>query len=178
MKVQLTKEWLDRSGQLPLHLSVVHEDSNAVKSELLIPLFKVLQNVSPRWCTLVLGISASLYPTFLGDVVCAPILETLKLIDNSDGQGRFRLPHTRLLKHLDIQVSIPFSFISIDWSSLATVEANYISIDEYFDILRLSEALECFRLRGLVGDVTIFSTNYSSHALCFEGIIFGDQLRG
>jgi hypothetical protein len=126
MKVQLTKEWLDRSGQLPLHLSVVHEDSNVVKSEL-IPLFKVA-NVSPRWCTLVPGMSASLYPTFLGDVTCAPILETLTAFDNSDGQGRFRLPHTPLLKHLDIQVSIPFSFISIDWSSLTTVDANYISM--------------------------------------------------
>jgi len=151
MKVGLAKEWLDRSRQLPLHLSVVHEDSNKVKSKLF-PLFKVLQNVSPRWCTLVLGISASLYPTFLGDVTCAPTLETLKLIDNSDGQGRFRLPHTPLLKHLDIQVSIPFSDISIDWSSLTTVEANYITIDEYFDVLRLSEALEHFRLRGLVGN--------------------------
>ena len=148
MKVELAKEWLDRSRHLPLHLSVIHEDSNAVKSELF-PLFDVLQNVSPRWCTLVLGISASLYPTFLGDIICAPTLETLKLIDKSHGEGRFHLPHTPLLKHLDIQVSIPFSYISIDWSSLTTVEANPISSDEYFDILRLSEALECFTLRGL-----------------------------
>ena len=155
MKVGLTKEWIDRSGQLPLHLSLIHEDSNvfysnAVQSEL-IPLFKVLQNVSPRWCTLVLGISARLYTTFLGEVTSAATLETLKLIDESDDEGRFHLPHTPLLKHLDIQTSIPFSSISIDWSTLTTVEANHIMMDEYFDVLRLSERLESFRLGDIIG---------------------------
>ena len=152
MQVGLTKEWLDRSGQLPLHLSVVHEDSNAVKSELL-PLFNVLQKFSPRWCTLILGISARLYTTFLGEVTSAITLETLKLIESSHEEELFLLPHTPLLKHLDIQTSIPFSFISIDWSNLTTVEANYIFVGEYFDVLRLSEGLESFRLRGLIGNL-------------------------
>ena len=151
MKVELTKEWLHRSQQLPLHISLVHEDSNAVKSEL-IPLFEVLQNLSPRWCTLTLRISARLYATFLGEVTSAPTLETLKLIDSSDWRRDFHLPHTPSLKHLDIQVTIPFSFISIEWSSLTTVEATHVTMGEYLDILRLSERLECFRLRSLVGD--------------------------
>ena len=134
MKVGLTKEWLDRSIELPLHLSVVHDDSNAVKSELIL-IFTVLQNVSPRWCTLVLGISARLYRTFLGKVTGVPTLETLKLIDYSEEERHFRLPHTPLLKHRHIQVSTLFSYISINWSRLTTVQANDILMEEYFDIL-------------------------------------------
>jgi hypothetical protein len=144
MKVGLTKEWLDRSGQLPLHLSL-HQDSNVVKSEL-IALFNELQHVSPRWRTLFLDMSASLYPTFLGEVTCAPTLETLTFFDTMNEEGDFHLPHTPSLKHLDIQVSIPFSFISIDWGNLTTVHAYRISMGRYFDILRLCEGLECFRL--------------------------------
>jgi hypothetical protein len=151
MKVGLTKEWLDRSRQLPLHLSLLHEDSNAVKSEL-IPLFKVLQNVSHRWCRLFLEISAGLYTAFLGEVTRAPALETLELIDDSGQDGRFHLSHTPLLKRLDIQVSIHLFSISIDWSRLITVEAIHIVTSEFFEILRLAERLESFRLGDFIGD--------------------------
>ena len=152
-KVELTKEWLARSRQLPLHLSLGYPTWNVVESgrDQLIPLFNELQHVSPRWCMLFLGIPVSLCPTFLGRVSRAPILETLKLIDVSDeDSGDFNLPRTPLLKHLDIQVSVPFSSISINWGSLTTVEANTILVGEYFDILELSAELESFRLRGLI----------------------------
>jgi hypothetical protein len=152
-KAELTKEWLDRSRQLPLHLSLVYRTSNVVEPEPnpLIPLFNLMQNVSPRWRKLVLGIPPTFYTAFFGEVTCAPTLETLKLIDDADEEGDFHLPHTPSLKHLDIQLCIPFSSISIDWSTLTTVEANKILMEEYFDILRLSERLESFRLRGLIG---------------------------
>ena len=97
------------------------------------------------------ALPVSLYPTFLGRVSHAPILKTLKLIDVSDDDsGSFNLPHTPLLKQMGIQVSIPFSSISINWGSLITVEANTILVGEYFDILELSAELESFRLHGLI----------------------------
>ena len=153
-KVKLTKEWLARSRELPLHLSLGYPTWNMVESwrDPLIPLFNELQHVSPRWCALFLAISARLYPAFLGKVTYAPILETLKLIDPSEEEGGFHLPRTPSLKHLDIQLSIAFSCISIDWSGLTTVAANYILTGEYFAILELSKGLESFRLRGLMGD--------------------------
>jgi hypothetical protein len=152
-KVELTKEWLARSRELPLHLSLGYPTWNVNESELnpLIPLFNELQHVSSRWRTLFLGFSPRLYPTFLGQVTCAPTLETLKLFDDAVGEGDFHLPHTPLLKHLDIDISVPFSSISIDWSGLTTVEAHQIMMGEYFDILQLSEGLKSFRLSGLFG---------------------------
>jgi hypothetical protein len=149
-RAELTKEWLDRSRQLPLHLSLVYQESNAVESEL-IPLFNVLQNVSPRWCTLALGISPTLYATFLGEVTCAPSLETLILIDDSDGEGHFHLPHTPLLKHLDVQADLYLSSISIEWGGLTTVKATSVTADEFFEVLRVAEGLDSLRLGGLFG---------------------------
>ena len=152
-KVELTKEWLNRSRRLPLHLSLVYRSSNVVEPEPnpLIPLFNLVQNVSPRWRKLVLGVPPTFYTAFFGEVTCAPTLETLKLFDDADEEGDFHLPHTPSLKHLDIRLCIPFSAISIDWSTLTIVEANKILMEEYFDILRLSERLESFRLRDLIG---------------------------
>jgi len=152
-KVELTKEWLDRSRRLPLHLSLIYRTSNVVEPEPnpLIPLFNLIQNVSPRWHKLVLSIPPTFYTAFFGEVTCARTLETLKLIDDADEEGDLHLPHTPSLKHLDIHLCIPFSAISIDWSTLTTIEANIILMEEYFDILRLSERLESFRLRGLIG---------------------------
>ena len=113
----------------------------------LIPLFNELQHVSPRWCTLFLKISPLLYPTFLGEVTCAPTPETLKLDHFLDEDEDFHLPHTPLLKDLDIQLFIPLSSIYIDWSSLTTVVAEFRLMEEFFDVLRLAERLASFRLR-------------------------------
>jgi hypothetical protein len=156
-KAELTKEWLAQSRRLPLHLSLVYRTSNVVEPEPnpLILLFNLIQKVSPRWCKLVLEIPPTFYTAFFREVTCAPTLETLKLFDDAveegDEAGDFHLPRTPSLKHLDIRLCIPFSVMSIDWSTLTTVEANKVLMEEYFDILRLSERLESFRLRGLIG---------------------------
>ena len=152
MKAELTKEWLDRSRQLPLHLlfSLSFSKRNFIGPKSLIPLFTVLQNVSPRRCSLYLNIPSSFYTTFLGEVTCAPTLETLKLFDYSDERGYFRLPHTPLLKHLGTSISIPF--ITIKWSCLTTVEVGYITMGEFFNLLRLSAGLASFRLDSIVGN--------------------------
>jgi hypothetical protein len=157
MKVELTKQWLNRSRQLPLHLSLVYQvyhESDVIESEpnSLIPLFNVLQNVAPRWCKLVLGIFATLYTTFLREVTCAPTLETLKLFDNSSEEGDFRLSHTTVLNYVDVHADLLLSSVSIEWDNLTTFEANCVSMSEFFEVLRLVERLDSFRLRGLIGD--------------------------
>jgi hypothetical protein len=153
-KAELTKEWLARSRGLPLHLSLGCPTWEVVELGLnrLIPLFNELQHVSRRWRMLFLAISARLYPTFLGKVICASTLETLKLTHPSEEQAYFLLPHTPLLKDLDIAVSVPFRWICINWSGLTTIVAYDILIGEYFDILQLSEGLESFRLNGIMGN--------------------------
>ncbi|KIM36479.1 hypothetical protein M413DRAFT_424844 [Hebeloma cylindrosporum] len=172
-QVELTKEWLARSRQLPLHISLVSEESDTeLDPNPLIPLCNVLQNVSSRWCRLVLGISATLYSTFLGDVTCAPTLEALQIIDHDDSSSEsnksFYLPHTPLLKDVNIHLHAPFSCISIDWSNLIKFEANPITIDEYFYILPLSDGLECFRLGGIFGCDEALPTTPLTHSTLRE----------
>jgi hypothetical protein len=55
------------------------------------------------------------------------------------------------LQHLDIQSDILLSDISIAWHNLTTFETNCISVDEFFEVLRLVEGLNSFRLRDLSG---------------------------
>ncbi|KIM36477.1 hypothetical protein M413DRAFT_290777 [Hebeloma cylindrosporum] len=152
-KVELTKEWLDRSRQLPLNLSLFYQTSDMVESEhdALAPLFSMLQSLSPRWSMLVLRIPPMLFPTFIGEVTCAPILQTLKLIDDSSGEGYFSL-NTPLLRHLDMQLSIPISEIFIEWSTLTSVETDWVTTRDFLDVLRFSETLESFRVSSLVKD--------------------------
>jgi len=155
MKIELTKQWLDRSRHLPLYLSLVDRrpiDEVELLPTSLIPLFNVLQNVAPRWHKLVLGIPATLYTPFLGELTCAPTLETLKLITDSFSDGVFRLPHTPLLKHLH-KFALFLSEISIGWGNITTFEAQCVSLDEFFEVLRLAERLDSFRMHGLASDI-------------------------
>jgi len=164
-KVELTKQWLDRSRRLPLHLSLVFGTSPyQVESEpsLLIPLFNVLQNFAPRWWKLVLGIPGTFFATFLGEVTSAPMLDTLKLI-NDQSAGEFRLPHTPSLKHLDIFRNF-LPGISIQWNNLTTFESDGVFGDEFFEVLRLAEGLHSFRLRGLTRD-TVDTSDAEEHSL-------------
>jgi len=154
IEVELMKQWLDRSQQLPLYLSLVLRTSaldEQIEEEAssLIPLFNVLQNVAPRWYKLVLGIPPMLYITFLGELTYAPALNTLKLVRGLFEGGQFFLPHTPSLKHLDIQSTTLLPDISIDWSNLTTFQYDWFSLEELFEVLRLARVLESFTLNGL-----------------------------
>jgi len=151
--VELTKQWLDRSRQLPLYLSLVHrafEWDEQTEGEVvsLIPLFNILQNVAPRWYKLVLGIPPTLYTTFLGELTCAPALNTL-FVRGLFGGGQFFLPLTPSLKHLDVQSTLLLPDISIDWGNLTTLKYDWFSLDELFEVLRLARVLESFTVHGL-----------------------------
>jgi hypothetical protein len=81
VNAELTKQYLDRSRYLPLNHSLVYGTpiyQAELESTPLIALFKMPQNFAPRWHKLVLGMSATLYTTFLGEVTYVPTLNTLQ----------------------------------------------------------------------------------------------------
>jgi len=45
------------------------------------------------------------------------------------------------------------SEVSIEWGNMNTFEAQCISLDEYFEVLRLAEGLDSFRVLGLASDI-------------------------
>jgi len=152
-KAELTEQWLDRSRQLPLYLSLTYRESDdQIEPEFdsLVPLFYVLQNVAPRWRNLVLEISPMLCTKFFGGLSCAPTLDTLKILSPLDAEGEF-FPRTPSLKHLTI-FGLLLSQISIEWSSLTTFHADSVYRDEFFEILQLVEGLDSLRLGGFIAD--------------------------
>jgi len=151
-KVELTKQWLDRSPHRPLYLSLVYRSSKdrvEPKLDSLIPLFKVLRNVAPRWRKLALGFSAKFYRAFLDDLSSAPTLDTLILINGRPyEEAFFDLPYTPSLKHLRIS-GIPFCYISVELGNLTTLEASCVAGHQFFEVLQHSEWLSSFRVIGL-----------------------------
>jgi len=153
-KAVLTEQWLDRSQQLPLYLSLYYrksDDQIEPEFDSLVPLFYVLRKVAPRWRELFLEISPMLCTKFLGGLTCAPTLDTLKIISPLDTKGCFLFPRTPSLKRLGIFGLLLFQ-ISIEWSNLTSFHADCICTGELFEVLRLVEGLVCLQLDGVIAD--------------------------
>lgn len=155
-KIELTKHWLDRSGQLPLYLSLrIGTTDIELESRLLGPLFSLIRNLSPRWYLLVLDISPILYTTFIDDLTCAPRLHTLKLVDQMVQKGQFFLAQTPSLKYLEISLHY-LSEIAIEWGNITRFQADCLGIDEFFETLRRAGRLTYCRLRGINADLQLY----------------------
>jgi len=97
--IELVQQWLDRSRQLLLYISVQVEAVGT--KHLWGPIFSLIRNCAPRWHTLVLDAPAKMYAVFLPGLTCAPRLHTLKLI-NMDLSGDQVHLQTPSLQHLYI----------------------------------------------------------------------------
>jgi len=154
-EIDLAKQWLDRSSELPLYLSLrifhsIHISHDQIDT--LRPLFHLIRNFAPRWHILALIFSTKLYDTFLDGLTCAPRLHTLRLIDHS-GDGRFYLPQTPLLKHLEISNHF-LSDIIVEWGNLKNFEANDFAVDEVFELFRRAGRLSSCRLGGISSELS------------------------
>jgi len=141
--VELVQQWLDRSGQLLLYISV---KVKAVGTKhLWEPIFSLIRNCAPRWHTLVLGATSEMYAAFLNGLTCAPNLHTLNLInladllseeDSSDHDDPFHL-QTPSLKYLDV-FDLRISSLAVHWGNITHFESDGVSVDEFFEVLRLA----------------------------------------
>jgi hypothetical protein len=161
-KIELTKQWLDRSKQLPLCLSltilIIYDSQIGPATHSLIPLFSLLRSFAPRWHLLSLEFPPRWYATFLDDLTCAPHLDTLKLIvaEPELEDGGFRLSRTPSLKHLDVSYNY-LSQISVEWGNITNFEANDLSTDELFELLRLAGQLTSCSLHGTSWNIYQYS---------------------
>jgi hypothetical protein len=148
-RIEIMKEWLDRSRHLPLYLFLrITAIERLLVPHLLGPLFSLIRNFTPRWHTLVLDISPKLYTTFIDDLTCAPLLHTLKFVDQMPQKGQFLLPQTPSLKYLETSTHF-LSDIAIEWGNVTHFQSDCLSLDEFFETLRLAGRLISCRLRGI-----------------------------
>ncbi|PPQ68067.1 hypothetical protein CVT26_007352 [Gymnopilus dilepis] len=164
---ELTRQWLDRSRQFPLILSLYHdywrvnadppsgnedsdtEDESDEKEEfkkmvgLLLPLFDVVRASAPRWQALRLAMHWEFYPLLFGDVRCLPNLKSLRIICTDCEWGRIVPLETPSLGEL-IMGGEPFPLYNmpIQWDNVTSITWNTSSVDEILELLRLAEKLQ------------------------------------
>ena len=147
-KIELVKQWLDRSRQLPLCISL--QAKGTYTKYLWGPLFSLIRNCAARWHILVLNIFPSLYDAFLNGLTCAPHLHTLKITATSIDKTLLSKPilfylQTPSLNHLAI-MELSMASVAVDWGNLTHFEMDDITVDEFFEILRRAERLTSFEL--------------------------------
>ncbi|KAF8959976.1 hypothetical protein BDZ97DRAFT_1367799 [Flammula alnicola] len=184
----LTKEWLSRSGKLPLSIRLL-DDLPSRNNDIfqIRPLIAVINQYSPRWRHLHLDLPICLFPFFrpLGDQ--APILEYMRI----EGQDHFlndhpanernantlRLGAAPRLKCVSIH-RITLRLVDIPWENITRFLGEQSSVSECLQILRRAPLLEhCVfqRSSGLTHGYPIFAHQFLLDT--FRPYIFCSQFK-
>jgi hypothetical protein len=143
-------EWLVRSGQLPLSISlsdgydVYHDESSSSHLEGYRPIFKILNQNSFRWHSLDISIHPTLLPFLQPD--CLPLLEQLHITFKPDAHHAIAFPPTPRLNTVKIRACKTPEFlissgIGIQWDTVTHVSLNAITSRSCFALLRLNPQL-------------------------------------
>ncbi|KAF8961082.1 hypothetical protein BDZ97DRAFT_1256023 [Flammula alnicola] len=151
-QAELVKQWLDRSGQLPLSISLTMDlpDHCQVQEESFSRLFDVVRQYSHRWHSLTLYSDIRYNRYIIGDLIHAPMLETIRLLSEDYSIGTtFHLPQTPSLRHFEINGSISVSNVVVQWDNLTYFEGYSNSPDELLTILYAAQRLVTGKFHGL-----------------------------
>ena len=129
-------EWLARSGQLPLNISLCSGDESPSKSDLLTPeayrpIFKILNQYSSRWHSLNISIPNILLPFLQPD--CLPLLEQLRITSSkSHPRHIITFPPAPCLNTVEIKPFMNYRFslspnIGFQWNTVTHVSAETIT---------------------------------------------------
>ncbi|KAF8961083.1 hypothetical protein BDZ97DRAFT_1921608 [Flammula alnicola] len=143
-QAELVKQWLDRSGQLPLSISLTMAlpDHDQVQDQFFSRLFDVVRQYSHRWHSLTLYSDICDNHHIIGDLMQAPMLETIRLFPENYSSGSiFRLPETPSLRHFEISSNISVSNVVVQWDNLTYFEGYSNSPDEILTILYAAQRL-------------------------------------
>jgi len=155
--VQLIREWLSRSGQLPLSIRV---DSSGIQElPTLYTFLDVLQEYAHRWNILLLSIEPCWYPKLFDDLKGAPALEILHLLPHwcqRPGDPAFTLHNTPCLRHVQLS-DVYIRKIHIQWHTITHLKVNNLSGEELWSILQFANGLIKCEVRFLDGDDTTLS---------------------
>ena len=142
----LTDEWLSRSAQLPLNISLGsdHDIPYNLSLEEYRPIFKILNKYSSRWHSLDISIRTFLLPFLQPD--CLPLLEQLQITYKAGAHHVITFPPS---PHLNTVKILPFTNseylitlnIGIQWDTVTHVSLESITSRDCFALLRLNPQL-------------------------------------
>lgn len=142
-QMSLAREWLARSGRLPLFIRIVWElyDHNFHSAFVLFS--SVVNNEISRWHTFHLSIPPKLYHYFGGPNFSAPILESLQFHSNEFQPHRtfkFHLRHCPRLREMDI-TNVSIHWIKVPMDRTTRICAKGLPTRECRGIIRRSPSL-------------------------------------
>ncbi|CAA7265066.1 unnamed protein product [Cyclocybe aegerita] len=145
----LIEEWLSRSGELPLSISVTY-----VEMDLAPPPHAILENIvdvlnrfSRRWQDLDLSIPFTLLPALCGNGDGVSILNTLhisppEILDDAEEEVvpqlayPFQITNAIPSPQRVAITSFPFSMVGIDWLNVTDISFYAIPIYDFHSLLR------------------------------------------
>ncbi|KAF8956474.1 hypothetical protein BDZ97DRAFT_1851695 [Flammula alnicola] len=135
--IQLAREWIGRSGQLPLLLNLYLDPDDYGSPIIIRRLIKLINRHSTRWAHLKYRGSSTWLSMFTGDSRGAPQLKTLKLHPYGPTYSDwFRLAGPKPTPR-KIEISrLPLESVVIEWSAITDMQASNLSIDECLELLQ------------------------------------------
>ncbi|KAF8958448.1 hypothetical protein BDZ97DRAFT_1923631 [Flammula alnicola] len=126
LQAELVKQWLDRSGELPLSINLFTDfpKRGQVKfPEYCLPSLDVLRQYVHRWRSLTLFSDMHYNRYLIGDLKRAPMLKTLRLKPVLYCNASFSLLETPSLRQLEINYSVSISNVYVQWDILTFFES-------------------------------------------------------
>lgn len=157
VRTELAKQWLRRSGQLPLSISLTFADT--YPTHMVEPLFEVMREYSLRWRHLTLRIASLYYQKLVNRHDTLPSLEEILLYPPTESiwvsADTFAVGPTPALRHLAVS-NISLAKVPVSWAQLTTFSATDIFLADIMGLLRTAPALERMRLARISGSTGIF----------------------
>ena len=139
----IARDWLARSGRLPLSIRI----SSFSYNKTILALINIISQYSTRWSDLVLYIPDSYYD-YLAPENHAPILISIQFHRNITRKLNFRLTCPRLerasLGHFPLDGS------NIQWDNLTHLTLHFTSLIDFFIILRKTPRLVFCQISGYI----------------------------
>ena len=149
-------EWLSRSGQLPLHLSIYSSDNIPYSLDEFRIIFKILNGYSSRWHSLNISFTPFILTFLRPDRL--PFLEQLNIelpYYLPDDQYKLIFPPSPRLKAVEIlgDQLTPLRDIGIKWDNVTHLSGMLMTVHNCFEFLRLLPKLDHCKFQQIRLDV-------------------------
>ncbi|KJA24367.1 hypothetical protein HYPSUDRAFT_526014 [Hypholoma sublateritium FD-334 SS-4] len=155
-RTNIAKQWLCRTGQLPLDISLTFADtypSNAVA-----PLLDLLREHAPRWRQLTLRIAATHCSTLVDGLAVLPLLTAIRVHPPAASiwaaQEPLAVGHTPVLRHIAV-ANLALARVLIAYARLTSLEAADVFLADIARVLRDAPHLVCCRFARISGSIGV-----------------------
>ncbi|PPQ93005.1 hypothetical protein CVT25_000206 [Psilocybe cyanescens] len=148
------KEWLRRSGGLPLYMIFRNRNSEPVPSTLG-PIFSLLRSHAARWRYVDLSIPSQLFHGLLSSLEIVPRVEQLRIVPPKDNNGwnSQTISMTEPFRPIGLHVKNYFPADTfVRWDNLAVADMASIKVDALVHLITHGIRIENLRTMGIIED--------------------------